>query len=111
MSKHDVTLYLLALPAAASEQNDADAGDKAFRDDDGDVHAISAHTGGDRKEVGEGNLQEPETEEIHNGRRYGVASSVECLEHNHAVRVPEVSVADDAQARRGQRHDERVVGE
>ena len=65
----------------------------------------------DGQRVGQRNLNEPEAEEIHDGRGDGVACAVEGLQHDHAVGVADVAVADDAQARRGQRDDLRVLGE
>ena len=54
--------------------------------------------------------REPEAEEIHDGGREGVAGAVEGLQHDHAIGVADVAVADDAQARGGERHDGGVVG-
>src|ERR1700704_160800 len=78
---------LLALPAAATEKNDADGGDEGFGDDDGPEDAVGAHADGDRQEVGQGNFQQPEAEKIHDGGSDSVAGAVERLEHDHAVGV------------------------
>ena len=39
---------LLALPAAAFEEDDADGGDGGLRDDDRKEDAVGMHAGGDR---------------------------------------------------------------
>src|SRR5258708_25182188 len=103
--------YLLALPAAAFEENDARGGDGGFGDDDGDVDAIGSHANGDRQEIGKGNLQQPEAEEMHDGRCDGVSRAVEGLKHDHAVGITDVAVAEDAQAGDGQRDDGGIAGE
>src|SRR5258708_18415912 len=102
--------YLLALPAAAFEENDARGGDGGFGDDDGDVDAVGLHADGDGQEIGEGNLQQPEAEEMHDGRCDGVSRAVEGLEHDHAVGITDVAVAEDAQAGDGQRDDGGIAG-
>src|SRR6266851_34238 len=102
---------LLDFPAATFEQDDADGGNEAFSDDDGPEDAAGVHTGGNRQEVGQRNFQEPEAEEIHNGGRDGVASAVEGLEHDHAVGIADVAVAENSQAGNSQRNDERIAGE
>src|SRR5260370_785624 len=102
---------LLDFPAATFEQDDADGGNEAFSDDDGPEDAAGVHTGGNRQEVGKRNFQEPEAEEIHNGGRDSVAGAVEGLEHDHAVGIADVAVAENAQAGNSQRNDERIAGE
>src|SRR5258708_2717712 len=102
---------LLDSPAAAFEQHDADSSDGGFSDDDGPEDAAGVHTGGNRQEVGQRNFQEPEAEEIHNRGRDGVASTVKRLEHDHAVGIADVAVAENAQAGDCQRNDERIAGE
>src|SRR5713101_350188 len=102
---------LLDFPAATLEQDDADGCNEAFSDDDGPEDAAGVHTGGNRQEVGQRNFQEPEAEEIHNGGRDGVASAVEGLEHDHAVGIADVAVAENSQAGNSQRNDERIAGE
>src|SRR6267154_4471251 len=102
---------LLDFPVATFEQDDADGGNEAFSDDDGPEDAAGVHTGGKRQEVGQRNFQEPKAEEMHDGRSDGVAGAVECLEHDHAVGIADVAVAENAQAGDGQRDDQRVVGE
>jgi len=102
---------LLELPAAAAEEDDAGGGDGGLRDHDGPKDATGTHVHGDGEKIGEGYLQQPETEEMHDGRSDGVASAVEGLEHDHAVGIADVAVAENAQAGDGQRDDERVVGE
>src|SRR5713226_8758217 len=102
---------LLDFPAATFEQDDADGGNEAFSDNDRPKDAAGVHTGGNRQEVGQGNFQEPEAEEIHNGGRDGVASTVKGLEHDHAVGIADVAVAENSQAGDGQRNDERIAGE
>src|SRR5258708_176250 len=102
---------LLDFPAVTFEQNDADSSDGGFGDDDGPKDAAGVHSNGDRQEVGQRNFQEPEAEEIHNGGRDGVASAVEGLEHDHAVGVADVAVAENTQAGDSQRDDERIAGE
>src|SRR5882762_9052186 len=102
---------LLDFPVATFEQDDADGGNEAFSDDDGPEDAAGVHTGGNRQEIGQRNFQELKAEEIHNGGRDGVASTVEGLEHDHAVGVADVAVAENAQAGNGQRNDERIAGE
>src|SRR5256712_2451481 len=102
---------LLDFPAATFEEDDADSGDGAFGDDDGPKDAVGVHAGGNREQVGQWNFQEPEAEEIHNGGRDGVACAVEGLEHDHAVRIADVAVAENAQAGNGQRDDEGIAGE
>jgi hypothetical protein len=106
-------LYQLALPAAAFEEDDADGGDGAFGDDDGPEDAARVHAEGDREEVGQGNFQEPEAEEIHDGGSDGVSRAVEGLEleHDHAVGVADVAVAENAQAGDGQRDDGGILRE
>src|SRR5258708_37752853 len=101
---------LLDSPAATFEQHDADSSDGGFSDDDGPEDAAGVHTGGNRQEVGQRNFQEPEAEEIHNGGRDGVASAVEGLEHDHAVGIADVAVAENSQAGNSQRNDERIAG-
>ena len=90
-------LYLLTLPAAAAEEDDADGSDEAFGDDDGPEDAAGAHADSDCEEIGQRNFEQPEAEEIHDGGSDGVAGAVEGLEHDHAVGVTDVAVADDAQ--------------
>src|SRR6266853_943580 len=102
---------LLDFPVATFEQDDADGGNEAFSDDDGPEDAAGVHTGGNRQEVGQRNFQEPKAEEIHNGGRDGVAGAVEGLEHDHAVGIADVAVAENSQAGDGQRNDERIAGE
>src|SRR2546428_3784390 len=102
---------LLDFPAATFEEDDADSGDGAFGDDDGPKDAVGVHAGGNREQVGQGNFQEPEAEEIHDGGSNGVACAVEGLEHDHAVRIADVAVAENAQAGNGQRDDEGIAGE
>src|SRR6266446_7207448 len=104
-------LYLLTLPAAAFEENDARGGDGGFGDDDGDVDTVRLHANGNRQEVGEGNLQQPEAEEMHDGGSDGVAGAVKSLKHDHAVGVADIAVAQDAQAGDGQRDDGWIAGE
>ena len=48
--------------------------------------------------VGQRNLQEPETKQVHDGWRDSVARAVEGLQHDHAVGIRDVAVADDAEA-------------
>src|SRR6266851_240718 len=102
---------LLDSPAATLEEHDADGGNEAFSDNDGPKDAAGVHTGRNRQEVGQRNFQEPEAEEIHNGGRDGVASTVKGLEHDHAVGIADVAVAENTQAGNGQRDDERIAGE
>src|SRR5260370_371172 len=64
-----------------------------------------------RQEIGQGNFQEPEAEEIDNGRSDGIARAVEGLEHDHAVGIADVAVTENAEAGGGQRNDGGVVGE
>src|SRR5580658_7810912 len=104
-------LDLLDFPAAAAEQDYAGGGNDRFGDHNGDENAIGVQAGGDRQSVGQRNLDEPESEQIHDGWGDGVAGAVEGLQHDHAVGVADVAVADDAQAGRGQRNDLGVVGE
>src|SRR5438477_2243051 len=47
---------------------------------------------------------------MHDGRGDGVASTVEGLEHDHAVGIGDVAVTQNAQAGDGKRDDERIVG-
>src|SRR6266446_2279146 len=102
---------LLALPAAAFEEDDAGGSDEAFSDDDGPKDAVGMQTERNRQEIGQGNFQEPEAEEIDNGRSDGIARAVEGLEHDHAVGIADVAVAENAQAGGGQRNDGGVIGE
>src|SRR5713226_4014725 len=102
---------LLALPAAAFKEDDAGGSDRAFGNDDGPEDAVGMQTKRNRQEIGQGNFQEPEAEEIHDGGSDGVACAVEGLEHNHAIGVADVAVAENAQAGDGQRNDERIAGE
>src|SRR5712664_4169164 len=102
---------LLAFPAAMAKEEDASGGDGGFRDDDGDVDAIGAHAQGDGEEIGQGNFQEPEAEEVHHRGRHGISRTVEGLEHDHAVGIADVAVAENSQAGDGQRDDERIAGE
>src|SRR6266705_4128848 len=102
---------LLAFPAAAFEKDDASGGDGGLRDDDGPKDAAGTHAQGDGEKIGEGYLQQPETEEIHDSRRDGVSRAVESLEHDHAVGIADVAVAENAQAGDGQWDDERIAGE
>ena len=102
---------LLDSPAAAFEQHDADSSDGGFSDDDGPEDAAGVHTGGNRQEVGQRNFQEPEAEEIDDGGGDGVSSAVEGLEHDYAVGVADIAVAEDAEARDGKRDDEGIGGE
>src|SRR6266436_7982724 len=48
---------------------------------------------------------------MHDGRSDGVARAVESLEHDHAVGVADIAVAEDAQAGDGQRDDGGIAGE
>src|SRR5260370_21850717 len=102
--------YLVALAAAAVEQDDADSGDGGFGDNDGPKSAAGVHEGGDRQVVGQGNCQEPEAEEIHNGGSDGVSRAVEGLEHDHSVGIADIAIAENAQAGDGQWNDERIAG-
>jgi len=102
---------LLDFPVATFEQDDADGGNEAFSDDDGPEDAAGVHTGGNRQEVGQRNFQEPKAEEIQDSRSDGVAGAVEGLEHDHAVGIADVAVAENTQAGDGQRNDERIAGE
>src|SRR6266478_2403005 len=102
---------LLDFPAATFEQDDADGGNEAFSDDDGPKDTAGVHTGGNRQEEGKRNFQKPKTEKIHNGGRDGVASTVEGLEHDHAVGIADVAVAENTDEGNGQRDDERIAGE
>src|SRR5713226_7378633 len=102
---------LLALPAATFKEDDAGGSDRAFGNDDGPEDAVGMQTKRNRQEIGQGNFQEPEAEEIHDGGSDGVACAVEGLEHNHAIGVADVAVAENAQAGDGQRDDERIAGE
>src|SRR6266446_246998 len=102
---------LLALPAAAFEEDDAGGSDEAFSDDDGPKDAVGMQTERNRQEIGQGNFQEPEAEEIDNGRSDGIARAVEGLEHDHAVGIADVAVTENAEAGGGQRNDGGVVGE
>src|SRR5260370_2464029 len=94
-----------------AKEEDASGGDGGFRNDDGDVDAIGAHAQGNGEEIGQGNFQEPEAEEVHHRGRHGVSRTVEGLEHDHAVGIADVAVAENAQAGDSQRDDERIVGE
>src|SRR5206468_5381280 len=94
-----------------AEEHDAGGGDGGFRDDDGPKDAARTHMHGDRQEVGQGNFQEPEAEEIHNRGCNGIASAIESLKHDHAVGVGDVAVAQNAQTGDGKGDDERIVGE
>jgi hypothetical protein len=67
---------------AAPEEEDADGGDGAFGDDDGPKDSAGAHAEGDRQKVGQGNLHQPEAEEIHNGWGDGISRAVEGLKHD-----------------------------
>src|SRR5713226_2870025 len=102
---------LLALPPAAPEEDDADGGDGAFGDDDGPRDAAGAHAEGDCQKVSQGNLHQPEAEEIHNGRSDGISRAVEGLKHDHAVGIADVAVAENAQSGDGQRDDGGIAGE
>jgi len=103
-------LNLLDFPAAALEKHDAGGGDGGLRDHDGPKDATRLHVERDRQEPGQGNFQEPETEEMHDSRRDGVARAIEGLEHDHAIGVADVAIAENAQAGDGQRNDERIAG-
>src|SRR5260370_28045280 len=96
---------LLALPAAAFEEDDAGGSDEAFSDDDGPKDAVGMQTERNRQEIGQGNFQEPEAEEIHDGGSDGIARAVEGLEHDHAIGVADDAVAENAHAGGGQRND------
>src|SRR5260370_962354 len=74
---------LLNFPAAAFEQDDADSSDGCFGDNDGPKNAAGVHAGGDRQVVGQGNFQEPEAEEIHNGGSDGEAPGRQDDENNN----------------------------
>src|SRR5260370_31535362 len=102
--------YLLAARAGGCEQDDADSGDGGFGDNDGPKSAAGVHEGGDRQVVGQGNFQEPEAEEIHNGGSDGVSRAVEGLEHDHSVGIADIAIAENAQAGDGQWNDERIAG-
>src|SRR5260370_1258121 len=102
---------LLDFPAATFEQDDADGGNEAFRDENGPKDGAGVHTGGNRQEVGQRNFQEPEAEEIHNGGRGGVGGGVEGLEDEDAVGIGDVGVGENSQAGNSQRNDERIAGE
>src|SRR6266852_581176 len=102
---------LLALPAAAFEEDDAGGSDEAFSDDDGPKDAVGMQTERNRQEIGQGNFQEPEAEEIHDGGSDGIARAVEGLKHDHAIGVADVAVAENAQAGDGQRNNERIICE
>src|SRR6266704_358768 len=102
---------LLAFPAAAFEKDDARSSDGGLRDDDGPKDAAGTHAQGNGEKIGEGYLQQPETEEMHDGRRDGVSRAVEGLEHDHAIGIADVAVAENAQAGDGQWDDERIAGE
>src|SRR5438105_15860390 len=64
-----------------------------------------------RQPVSQRNFEEPETEQIDDRWRECISSSVERLEHHHAIGIADVAVTDDAQARCSQRHNARVVRE
>src|SRR5260370_9091604 len=78
---------LLAFPAAAFEKDDASGGDGGLRDDDGPKDAAGTHAQGDGEKIGEGDLQQPETEEMHDGPSDVVTRAFEGLEHDTAVGV------------------------
>src|SRR5207302_4771912 len=103
-------LNLLGFPAASFEKDDPGGGDGGLRDNDRPENATGTHVDADGEKIGEGYLQEPETEEMHDGRCDGVASAVEGLEHDHAVGIGDVAVTQNAQAGDGKRDDERIVG-
>src|SRR6267378_3042613 len=102
---------LLAFPAAAAEKEDAGGGDGGFRDDDGPKDAVGVQAEGNCQEVSQRNFQEPESEEIHDGGSDGVSRAVEGLQHDHAIGVANVAVAENAQAGDGQGDDQRIAGE
>jgi hypothetical protein len=102
---------LLELPATALEEDDADGGDEGFGDNDRPEDSAGAHANGDRQEVGQGNFHQPEAEEIHDGGSDGITSAVKGLEHDHAVSVADIAVADDPQTGSGQRNDSGIAGE
>src|SRR5271167_1104683 len=97
-TKKNARLNLLALPAAALEKNHADAGDEGFRDNDGYEHASRLHSAGNCEKVCQRNLQHPEADKIDQRRRQRIPRAVERLQHYHATRPGEVSVAENAQA-------------
>src|ERR1700730_7344583 len=97
-------LDLLLLPAALFEQNCADYGHCAFSNGYGKERSIRTHVQRNCEPIRQRNLEEPETEKIHDGGSDGLPRAVEGLHHYHKVGVSQIAVADDAQAVRSQRH-------
>src|SRR5690242_8666325 len=104
-------LDLLAFPAAAPEEQNSGSSDGAFRDDDRNVHTVRSQMPRDREEIRQGNLEQPEAEEMDPSGRYRIACTVEGLQHNHAVSVGNIAVTQNAQAGGSQRHNRRIVCE
>ena len=82
---------LLALPAAAFEEDDADGGHGRFGHDDGPVDAVGVHARVNGQEIGERDFQHPEGKEIDDGGCDGVAGAVKGLQHNHGIGVADVA--------------------
>src|SRR5579884_167243 len=102
---------LLTLPVAPLEEDDSRGGDGRLGCDNRVEHSVRAQPERQRQKVSQRNLHKPEAEKIHYGRSYRVSRTVKRLKHHHAVCVPNISVAEDAQAVGGQRHDCGVIRE
>src|SRR5580693_5787679 len=104
-------LNLLALPAAAFEKDNTDAGDEGFGGDDREKNAVRVHPSRDRQEICQRNFQQPKAKEIDECWRHGVSRAVERLQHYHAVGVGDVSVAQDTEAGSRQGDNRGIVSE
>src|SRR5260370_23001239 len=89
---------LMAFPAAAFEKDDASGGDGGLRADDGPKDPAGTHAQGDGEKIGEGDLQQPETEEMHDRRRDGVSRAVDGLEHDQAIGIADRALAANTHA-------------
>src|SRR5580704_1322275 len=101
----------LMLPPATTKQNYARQGDGAFRNDDREVGSFRTQAHRDGQPISKRNFEEPESEQVDPGRRDRIAGAVERLQHDHAVGVADVAVAENAQAAGGERNHLGIVSE
>src|ERR1039458_4098077 len=89
-------LDFLFLPAALLEQDCAGGGHGTFGDGNGCKSAIRVHVQRNRQPIGQGDLKQPESKKIYDGRGDRIARAIEGLHHYHKICVAEVPIAHDA---------------
>ena len=106
-----IGLDLLPFPASALEEHHASHGNRTLSDHNGEEDALRSHLHRDGEPPSQGDFQQPETEEIYESRRHGVARTVKRLQHHHPIGIPDVAVTEDAKTRGAQPHNFEILRE